>query len=156
MVVSFYRHHTGESITDEAGIAIYYFVSKRLEFRSLLKTSNSGLDTGHFIRLLCLASMDIAVAVPLSIYLICINSVDLQPYNWTEVHRDWSEILQVPSSVWMSDSRETIGMSLFRYIPSVLAFALFALIGMTEDSIGRYMKFGAKIRKLLPGGRRPQ
>jgi hypothetical protein len=93
---------------------------------------------------------------PLSVYLICVNSVDLQPYNWTEVHRDWNEILQVPSSVWMSDSRETMGMSLFRYIPSVLAFALFALIGMTEDSIGRYMKFGGKIRKLIPGGRRQQ
>lgn len=49
-----------------------------------------------------------------------------------------------------------MGMSLFRYIPSVLAFALFALIGMTEDSIGRYMKFGGKIRKLIPGGRRQQ
>lgn len=138
---------------DILGIAIYHFILKRLEFRTLLKTSNSGLDTGQFIRLLCLASADIAIAVPIDIYLIVRNGVDILPYSWSDVHYDWSTPVRISAALWLSSSQFVVDVALWRYVLPMLAFILFVLIGMTEDSIGEYMRNAQRIWYAVGGQR---
>jgi pheromone a factor receptor len=136
------------------GIAIYHFVSKRLEFRTLLKSSNSGLDTGQFIRLLCLASADIAIAVPLDIYLIIGNAAQLVPWSWASAHHDFNIIPAIPADTWLSDSHLIIDVALWRYVVPMLGFILFVLIGMTEEAIGEYTKVAKRVWFAIPGTRR--
>jgi pheromone a factor receptor len=151
------RCEIGQNIpADLTGIAIYYFVSKRLEFRTLLRSSNSGLDTGQFIRLLCLASVDIAVAVPMDIYIITRNVANLLPYSWSEIHHDWSTVLTVPASYWLTNPQLVIDVALWRYLLPMLGFALFVLIGMTEESIGEYTRVALRIWHKIPGTQRRQ
>jgi pheromone a factor receptor len=136
------------------GIAIYHFVVKRLEFRTLLKSSNSGLDTGQFIRLLCLASADIAIAVPLDIYLIVRNAAVIQPYSWHQIHYNFAEIVSVPADAWLSASAFIVDITLWRYLLPALGFILFVLIGMTEDAIGEYTRLAKRVWHAVPGTRR--
>ena len=149
------RLSTCKTFTDDRlGIAIYHFVSKRLEFRTLLKSSNSGLDTGQFIRLLCLASADIAIAVPLDIYLIISNSARLIPYSWSVTHRDFNVIPAIPADIWLSDTQQTVvNIALYRYVTPMLGFILFVLIGMTEEAIGEYTKLAKRVWFAIPGTR---
>lgn len=149
------RLFTYSHLTDVVlGIAVYHFVSKRLEFRTLLKSSNSGLDTGQFIRLLCLASADIAIAVPLDIYLIISNAARVIPYSWSGIHRDYNTIPALPADAWLTDLQVTINIALYRYVAAMLGFILFVLIGMTEEAIGEYTKVGKRIWFAIPGTRR--
>jgi pheromone a factor receptor len=141
------------SNADILGIAIYHFVSKRLEFRTLLKSSNSGLDTGQFIRLLCLASADIAIAVPIDIYLIVRNGVNILPYSWSDVHYAYSTPIFIPASLWLESSQFVIDVALWRYMLPMLGFVLFVLIGMTEDSTGEYMRNGQRLWYAVTGKR---
>jgi pheromone a factor receptor len=146
---------TQSPLTDEIlGIAIYHFVSKRLEFRTLLKSSNSGLDTGQFIRLLCLASADIAIAVPLDIYLIISNAAGLAPYSFSAVHSNFGTIPAIPAAIWLADNQLTIDVALWRYVVPMLGFILFVLIGMTEEAIGEYSKLAKRVWFAIPGTRR--
>jgi hypothetical protein len=89
--------------------------------------------------------VDIAVAVPLDIYLIIRNGADIVPYSWSEVHYDFSTIIGIPGSVWLSAPQYVIDVALWRYILPVLGFVTFVLIGLTEDAVGEYMKLGQKV-----------
>jgi len=144
------------ALTDSLGIAIYYFVSKRLEFRTLLKSSNSGLDTGQFIRLLCLASSDIAIAVPIDIYLIVRNASALDPFSWSAIHRDFGTVPRLPADTWLAVPELIIDVALWRYVVPMLGFILFLLIGMTEEAIGEYTRFARRVWSALPGTNRKQ
>lgn len=134
---------------DVTAIAIYHFVSKRLQFRTILKTSKSGLDTSHFVRLMCVASADLLVAVPLNIYLIVRTSRELRPWVPRDVfYADWNYVNFVPVDVWLMSSEWLLGGLLPRYVFPAVAFAFFALIGVTEEAIGEYLRLLRYIQRL--------
>lgn len=131
---------------------MYHFVRKRLQFRNLLKASRSGLDTGHFTRLMFIASADLAFAIPINIYVIArlMQQTLLPWHSWAEIHYDWAFVDLGPASAWMQTSQHVIDQVLPRYIAPVLAFLLFALIGATEDAMSDYVR----LAKWLTGGTR--
>lgn len=134
---------------DTVAIAIYHFVSKRLQFRTILKSSKSGLDTSHFVRLMCIASTDLIVAVPVNIYFIVRTAQNLSPWLPRHVfYEDWDHVVQIPAASWITSSQFILGNILPRYAFPIIAFAFFALIGVTEEAVGEYLRLFRYVRRL--------
>lgn len=136
-------------LADTSVTAIYHFVSKRLQFRTILKTSKSGLDTSHFIRLMCIASTDLIVAVPVNIYFIVRTTQNLSPWLPRDVfYEDWGHVNEVPAAAWLMSSQFIFGNILPRYAFPTIAFAFFALIGVTEEAVGEHLRLFQYIRRV--------
>lgn len=99
---------------------------------------------------MCIASADMAVGIPLDIYLIVRASEHVLLWSsWDDTHYLWSYVGQVRASEWMSEALFVVDFALPRYVAPVLAFLFFALIGVTEDAVTDYMRVASWIARTL-------
>lgn len=98
---------------------------------------------------MCVASADLLIAVPLNIWLIVRTAEELLPWISRDLfYEDWHHVGQVPAAAWLLSNHWVVGGVLPRYLFPTVAFAFFALIGVTEESVGEYLRLFRYIRRL--------
>jgi len=100
---------------------------------------DSALGTGFYLRLMALVSHEVLITVPTSIYFMTTNAIaGVRPYNWKVVHEDFSQVVQMPFSVWMADRKYTISIIFQHWLYVYCAFAFFAFFGLAREARRHY------------------
>ena len=122
-----------------ATLTIIAFYKNSSQFNALMST-NSNITSNRFIRLMCLAGVEILFNIPISIYGISIQSrVPLNPYiSWENVHFDFSHVEEIPSVIWRSNNLEETSLELQRWAIVFCAFIFFIFFGFADEARKNY------------------
>lgn len=139
---------TGQ-IANSSAVALRFFLRRRLEFNTLLKNSNSGLDRGHYIRLMLLSSSDLFISLPLEIYYFVAYAQALLPWtSWADIHLDWSYVGRYKVAAYVTSTATFCSVVFIRYLPPLLAFIVFLYFGVSDEAVSDYLRLlrGARSR----------
>lgn len=119
--------------------AAYFFVVRRAQIKDLLKSSQSGLELAHCVRLILLSTIDIIYCLPMSIstFLNCMEN-RLVWDSWANVHAQWSRIVVFTDKQVLPNAKRTIDLFLPRWGLPLLSLSAFLLIGTGHDAIRQY------------------
>ncbi|KAI0061249.1 STE3-like pheromone receptor [Artomyces pyxidatus] len=117
---------------------LYRFTRHSRELRALLSADKA--KRGRYIRLIIIAGSDIFACIPLSIYDIYCDSTFISPWiSWQYVHSGFSEVIQIPASVWKANSDMYVGLDMTRWVTVACAFVFFSLFGIfSQEAISHY------------------
>lgn len=141
------------SATDvpSAVLAMHHFIARRLQFASVLKASQSGLNTSQYLRLLALAMTNVLAVFASAISSSISHShAQLLPYtSWSEVHAGFGAVGQyLDGFTFLSDS---VAFNLISaWIPVIAAYVFFAFFGFTEEAVRMYVLALSTLRERLP------
>ena len=89
---------------------------------------------------MAISSTEILGTIPLGTYfIVSYVKTGIVPWpGWARLHRHYSEVVQVPSSIWKNDPRASLGLELFRWSLVACAFLFFALFGLSDEAREHY------------------
>ena len=122
-----------------ATLTIFAFYKNNAQFNAVL-SSNGNLTSNRFIRLMCLASMEILFNIPIAVYGLSLQArVPINAYiSWENVHEDFSFVEQVPSLLWRSNSTEEMEIEISRWSVVFCAFVFFIFFGFADEARKNY------------------
>jgi pheromone a factor receptor len=134
-------HRVSAATLVYSGIALRWFVHRRAQFPAVLQSSQSGLTTTHYLRLIALSMsmMLFTTAIAIFILAITLNEGGLRPWiSWEDVHSNWFRIAQyahitIPQSFW------DITLVIW-YIVPVTSVIFFAFFGFGQEAKVEYVK----------------
>jgi len=93
-----------------------------------------------------ISTTDILGTIPLATYYIVFNAkLGVSPYSWTSTHRHYSEIIQVPASIWKNDYNTALPLEMYRWSLILCAFLFFVLFGFAGEARRNYCHMYASI-----------
>ncbi|WVQ68945.1 uncharacterized protein L199_007154 [Kwoniella botswanensis] len=132
-------------------VAIKFFLSRRLQFQTLLRSSKSGLNNRHYVRLMALASVDILLGLPLTVFSLSQTVIKRQPYeSWAIVHYNWSRVDQYHAYQVLNTAGNTGAIVLPRWHAPLLSIIFFLFFGVSIDSINEYCRWIDWFKSKLP------
>jgi len=120
-------------------MAIYAFYKRVHQFGQLM-TANRNLNRGRYFRLMALSSIEIFGTIPLGTYWIVYNArKGVGPWkSWAYQHSDYSQIPQIPVSIWRNRPELVVGLESFRWSLVLCAFIFFAFFGLADEARQHY------------------
>jgi pheromone a factor receptor len=103
---------------------------------------SQGLKRGRYLRLMALSGTEIIGTIPLGTYFIVNNAKGgVTPWQgWAYTHSHYSDVVQVPSSVWKNNPSTSGGMETFRWSLVACAFIFFAFFGFADEARQHYRR----------------
>jgi pheromone a factor receptor len=132
------------------------FFVRRAEFSQFL-CLNTSLTANRYFRLMALATTEIVLNTPLSIYFIYLNISDgsISPWEgWANAHYDYSAVDLIPYLEWHSSLPATLSLEFTRWSIVLCAFVFFAFFGFADEARKNYRLAFWTIAKRL--GFRPE
>ncbi|CAE6424199.1 unnamed protein product [Rhizoctonia solani] len=125
-----------------AGIALRWFIHRRVQFQAVLQTQNSGLTINRYLRLVALSATLMLFATGMTIFVAVVNLEDngIRPWvSWDFVHADWLRVDQfstdlVPQYFWDR-------YLLVWYMVPIASVIFFAFFGFGNESRDEYKRF---------------
>jgi len=120
-------------------MTIYHFYKRRRQFSQVM-SSNRGLNQSRYVRLMCLAMVEILGTIPLSCWILSINAKAgfVHWGSWDWIHSDYSQIVQVPSIMWKTDHDSHILFETYRWSLVACAFIFFGFFGFADEARRHY------------------
>ncbi|ORY22441.1 GPCR fungal pheromone mating factor, partial [Naematelia encephala] len=124
-------------------LAIRWFLVRRLQFRALLASADSGLNISRYFRLIALAFVEVLVLLASNIaYLVLtLKGDDIRPNvgtSWATVHSNYDLISQYTEA---SSSVDAYSLNaLYIYMTALYSLTFFIFFGMGEEAIAEYAK----------------
>jgi pheromone a factor receptor len=122
-----------------SALALRYFIAKRLQFNAVLKSTQSGLTNGRFLRLLCLAFLEGSLSLAGSLVNIAISLRalgGLQPvHSWKDMHMDYGLYSQLLQGVHPNMENYLV----IAYEVPLYSLIFFGLFGFGDESIKEYL-----------------
>ncbi|TBU29728.1 STE3-domain-containing protein [Dichomitus squalens] len=101
-----------------------------------------GLTTSRYYRLMALAFADLLCTIPLTIYMIVINTRANAMYTYVglaDLHSGFGRVDSIAAIVWRAD-QAGVAVVMFRiWTPIACAFLFFLMFGFTEEALEHYM-----------------
>lgn len=134
-----------------AVLSIRAFAKSRSQFNEYLSHNNhSNLNSSRYVRLMCLASVDILCVVPLAIYAIYVNvsSGNISPWKgWADTHAGFSRVDQTPAFIWHSIPGAVNSLEMSRWLTVACAFIFFAFFGFADEAMKNYRSYVQTVSK---------
>ncbi|KAJ7691152.1 pheromone A receptor-domain-containing protein [Mycena rosella] len=130
-------------------LSIKSFYHSRAQFKELL-SSNNNLNLNRYVRLMCLASTDLFLTIPLSIWVLWVNAavVGISPWiSWEDTHSNFSRVVTVPSIFWRSDPLTVASLETTRWLTVACAFLFFGYFGFADEAIKNYRSMFFSVAK---------
>lgn len=120
-------------------MTVYHFYRRRRQFSQIM-SSNRGLNQSRYVRLMCLAMIEICGTIPLSSWILAVTAKEgFGPYvSWADVHLDYSRIVQYPSIIWETDHFAHFVYEFYRWSAVLCAFIFFAFFGFADEARRHY------------------
>lgn len=129
--------------------AVHHFLKRRIEFASLLRSSNSAMTPSRYFRLLLFALSDIFfhTAATSTILFFDIRNGILPYVSWEFVHFDFSRIGLFPTILIPSTLYQEL---LFAWwVPPAGSFLYFILFSFGQEAISDYVAVWKWIKKIF-------
>ncbi|TDL19557.1 STE3-domain-containing protein [Rickenella mellea] len=130
------------------------FVSRRSELNEFI---NSGTVTfKRHVRLMCLASTDIAFTIPFCVWGLQADISTIHPYvSWEDTHFGFSIIRTYPDIIWRNNETSRILVEFCRWIVILCAVVFIAFFTFAEESRKNYGAiFCAAKKRFCPWNRK--
>jgi pheromone a factor receptor len=118
---------------------------RRRRFEDLLHhPADLNVNSNHYVRLICLAAVNIVAEVALNLYVFLLtvpswNTNWIHSWkSWADTHRGFSHVGQFPVSVWRSWRRAAIAIDSARWICISSAFSFFCFFGFSKECMDQY------------------
>lgn len=134
-------------------LSIRAFYKIRRQFNSLMSTSSS-LNSSRYLRLMCLAGIDLSCDITLNLYFTIsrIVTTGLAPWRgWADTHSNFSRVESVPAIFWRSSLNGEVQIELTRWIPIICAILFFAFFGFADEAMKNYRLAVQTVTKKLGG-----
>ena len=120
---------------------IYTFYKRHRQFMEI-SVSNPGLNRSRYFRLMAISVVDICATIPLSTYYIVYNAKSgVTPYiSWSNIHQNYSAVIQFSSVEWKNNPSSVSGLELFRWSNVICAFLFFSLFGFADEARQHYRR----------------
>ncbi|KAJ7732988.1 STE3-like pheromone receptor [Mycena metata] len=121
-------------------LSIRSFYYSRAEVKELF-SGNNNLNLNRYVRLMCLASTDLILGVPLSSWVLSVSVkiVGLRPWiSWENTHSHFSRVAYSPGILWRSDPFSAASLETTRWLTVGCAFIFFAYFGFADEAIKNY------------------
>lgn len=120
-------------------MTVYHFYRRRRQFSQIM-SSNRGLNQSRYVRLMCLAMIEVLGTIPLSSWVLATNvKQGFAPWvSWSNTHLDYSRIVQVASIIWKTDHLLHILFEFYRWSLVLCAFIFFAFFGFADEARKHY------------------
>jgi len=120
-------------------LTIIAFHQNRSQFNAML-SSGSNFTCNRFIRLMCLASVEVLFTVPVTIYGISVQAREpLNPWiSWENVHSFFSRVDQFPALEWRDNGTVEFLMEGDRWSVVFCAFLFFSFFGFADEAKKNY------------------
>jgi pheromone a factor receptor len=135
------------------GLAVRWFLIRRLQFKSILAASDKHLNVDRYLRLIALAFGDSTVLVFNVAFLLGVVFADLSQFNfdeytdWDTVHAGYSVISQYPEETLAPGVYYNFVVSF--YTVPLYSFLFFTFFGLGEEAINDYVRALHAGRRLL-------
>ena len=129
-----------ESTDIRVGLSLHAFYRRRVQFNQFL-SSNTSLSASRYFRLMALSMTELCCTLPLSCFLIWINSsaTPVSPWiSWENTHYGFSRVGQYPSVVWTQDYLFVVAVQMTRWMTVACAFIFFAFFGFASEARKNY------------------
>ena len=119
---------------------IIAFYRNGSQFNAILSANSGDITNNRFIRLMCLASIEVLFNIPVALYSISLQAqFPLLPYtSWDDVHFDFSRVEETPSVLWRSNYSNEISVELARWSIVFCAFFFFFFFGFADEARKNY------------------
>lgn len=122
--------------------AAYFFVVRRAQIKELLKSSQSGLELAHCVRLILLSTIDIIICLPICVWSMADGIQNPVAWDsWGNVHAQWSRIVVFTDQQVLPYAERTLSLFLPRWGLPLLSLCAFLLIGTGHDAIRHYRQW---------------
>lgn len=129
--------------------AIRYFFLRRSQVKSLLKSSKGGLGLSHYFRLIGMATCDIVLGLPLSIYYMYGAITSIREWgSWEDVHHNFSRIVARSEESISGNSTFVTQRFMPRWLCPLMCAIFFLFFGVGEDAIKEYARWVRPISSL--------
>ncbi|KDR78092.1 hypothetical protein GALMADRAFT_65142 [Galerina marginata CBS 339.88] len=119
-------------------LSIINFNKSRSQFNSFLSSHNN-LTSSRYVRLMCLAGIEVVCTVPLGSYAVYLNSKLINPYvSWENTHAGFSRVDQIPAAIWRANPVSQASIELTRWLVVICAFIFFGFFGFADEARKNY------------------
>ena len=123
-----------------AVLSIIAFNKSRTQFNELL-SSHANLTSSRYIRLMCLAGIEVFCTVPFACWAIYLNASDHEINPWisfADTHWGFSRVDQFPSMLWRANPITETALELSRWLIVICAIIFFAFFGFADEARKNY------------------
>lgn len=131
-------------------LTIRAFARRRLQFKQLLSTNNN-LNTSRYLRLMCLAGVELLCGIPISSWFLALTVANgVEPWKgWEDTHSNFSRVVQYPSVLWRSDPQVVVAQELSRWSVVACAFIFFGFFGFADEARKNYRNAFSSVAKRM-------
>ncbi|KZV83947.1 putative fungal pheromoneG-protein-coupled receptor [Exidia glandulosa HHB12029] len=126
-----------------ATLSLRAFIRRRTEFNQLLKSSSTGLNSGRYFRLMALASSEVLIGLPTSLYFLItdLKTIGVKPWiSWEDTHYNFGFINYYPAYYFKFNRATQVALELNRWTFPFIAFIFFAFFGIGEEARKNYRR----------------
>jgi pheromone a factor receptor len=128
------------------------FMKRRKEMEEFL-SSGLALNRPTYIRIMLLASVDIALLLPTGAFAFYYNAFHRNKHikweSWAEMRSQLSYVQTTPASNWKSDRWTSFTMYLNQWVFVITVAVYFAFFGLTEEMRASYWSVCVPVAKLF-------
>ncbi|KAJ7430560.1 pheromone A receptor-domain-containing protein [Mycena latifolia] len=102
-------------------------------------SSHNNLNVNRYVRLMCLASTDLFLTIPLNVFVLYANVaiVGISPWvSWADMHSNFSHVVQVPTVFWRADTWTLASLETTRWATVACMFLFY--FGFTDAALKNY------------------
>lgn len=131
-----------------AVLSIIAFNKSRSQFNEMLSSHNN-LTSNRYVRLMCLAGVELLFTLPLAIYGTVMNYKDghMPNFTWASTHEGFSRVDQIPAIYWRNIKMSAEGLELSRWSVVVCAIIFFGFFGFADEARKHYRLYASTVAK---------
>ncbi|KAI0061296.1 STE3-domain-containing protein [Artomyces pyxidatus] len=126
--------------------ALHRFIMHSRELRSLMSSDKT--HRSQTFRLIVLATSDITITIPLSVFFIYFDGLHAEPWiSWQYVHSDFSAIGFFPAAQWKSDKMTQIAFQSTQWSTVLCALIFFILFGTFSEEASEHYRLAYRFAR---------
>ncbi|KIM26104.1 hypothetical protein M408DRAFT_10129 [Serendipita vermifera MAFF 305830] len=131
-------------------LTIRLFLARRKEFDAVLASGSSNVNKDKYLRLLCLAAVSVVLHLPLSLWVILVNSTAYTVFpwiSWEDTHSNYGRIAYFTRFLISQTPDVATQWSVTCWSVVLCGFNYFILFGFGEEAMKHYQGFIGAILK---------
>ncbi|PPR07984.1 hypothetical protein CVT24_002696 [Panaeolus cyanescens] len=131
-------------------LSIIAFNKSRAQFNEML-SGYSNLSSNRYLRLMCLAGVDVLCTVPLATWSAYMdygaNKTPVAKFTWASTHAGFSRVDQIPAIYWRNVHESSFALELSRWLFVVCAIVFFGFFGFADEARKHYRLYASSVAK---------
>ncbi|KAF9261033.1 STE3-domain-containing protein [Marasmius fiardii PR-910] len=129
-------------------LTLISFNKRRQQFKELL-SKNTNLNANRYLRLMCLASVDVVITLPFSIWnIVMAVRAGIFPWiSWEDTHAHFSRVTLWPALFWKQNHQTVLNIEFSRWAVVMCSVLFFIFFGFADEARKNYRAAISSVQK---------